>query len=118
MAAELLRRCSVSALQAHRDLAEALKRRFQALDNFCRNFVGRRQQVGIVERVVLEPEDIEIDLVALDEIGISEFAEALGLFALRSIFLRIAGDEIVKVGALHRPLFQREALISAEVVNP
>jgi hypothetical protein len=31
---------------------------------FLRIHVGWRQQIGIVERVILDPEDVEIDLAA------------------------------------------------------
>ncbi|HEY1430321.1 MAG TPA: hypothetical protein VGF39_01605 [Stellaceae bacterium] len=54
---------SLGRLPAQRDLAEAVERRFQILDDFGRDLVGRRQQVGIVERVVLEPENVKIDPV-------------------------------------------------------
>jgi hypothetical protein len=69
-------------LQAQRDLAEAGERRFQVLDDFGGNLVRRRQQVRVVERVVFEPEDVEIDLVAGDELGMGKVPEAVGLDAL------------------------------------
>ena len=45
-------------------VAETIERQFQAFDNLGGNFIRRRRQIGIVERVILDPEDIEIDLVA------------------------------------------------------
>jgi hypothetical protein len=68
-------------LQTGRDLAEALKGRFQALDDLGGDLVRRRQQIRVIQAVVLQPEDVEVDLVAPDQIGIGEFAEALALFA-------------------------------------
>ena len=51
------------------DVAEAVERRLQVFDDLGRDFIGRRQQIGIVERVILEPEDVEIDLVARQQLG-------------------------------------------------
>jgi hypothetical protein len=47
-------------------VAEAVERGLQTFDNFGCDFVGRRQQIGIVERVIFDPEDIEIDLSRLE----------------------------------------------------
>src|SRR6266446_3040917 len=45
--------CLSTRLKAQRDFAEAVERGFQVLDDFGGDLVRRRQQVGIVERVVL-----------------------------------------------------------------
>jgi hypothetical protein len=42
----------------------------------------RRQIRGLLQRVVFEPEDVEVDLVALDQVGVVEGFEALGFLAL------------------------------------
>jgi hypothetical protein len=44
--------------------------------------------------------------------------EAVGLGALVPPPRFVAGDEIVEIGARHRPLLQREALIRAQIVDP
>jgi len=69
-------------LQAQRNFTEAVECGLQVFDDFGGDLIGRRQQVGVVERVVLEPEDVEIDLVAGDKISMREPPEALGLGAL------------------------------------
>src|SRR6266566_7672693 len=70
---------SLLSLQAQRDFAEAVERRLQILDDFGGNLVRRRQEVGVVERVVLEPGDVEIDFVASGELGIGVAPKAVGL---------------------------------------
>src|ERR1700730_806916 len=65
-----------------RHVAESIKRRLQTFDDFGRDLVRRWQEVGIVERVVFEPEDVEIDLVARQQ-GLQRKAfELFGLLAL------------------------------------
>jgi len=95
--------CAESRLQTQRDFAEAVECRFEVLDDFGGDLVGRREQVGIVERVVLEPEDVEIDLVAGDELGLPETPEAFAFGTLVPPSRFEAGDEIVEIGPRHRP---------------
>ena len=68
--------------------------------------------------LVLQPEDVEVDLVALDELVVGEGLEALALLALVAVLRVVAGDEVVEVGALERVLLQREVLVGAQVVDP
>src|SRR5216684_2914505 len=49
------------------DATKAVQGGLQALHHFGGDLVRRRQQVGIIEGVVLEPENIEIDLVAAEQ---------------------------------------------------
>ena len=74
------------AFRSNRPLAErigyvpeAVERRLKTLDDFCRDFVRGRQQIRVVERMILHPEDVEIDLVARRE-GLQR--KALELFSL------------------------------------
>ena len=58
--------------------------------------------------VVLEPEDVEVELVARRQILIGELSETLGLEALVSAVGRlIAGDKVVEIGARQGPLALR-----------
>jgi hypothetical protein len=49
-------------LQAHRELAKAVKCRLQILYDFGGDLVGRCQHVVVFVRIVLEPEDVKISL--------------------------------------------------------
>src|SRR5205807_716879 len=64
-----------------RNAAETLQSGFQALDDFGGDLVWRRQAVGVLEARVLEPEDVEVELVALDQLVIAEATETIGLLS-------------------------------------
>jgi hypothetical protein len=66
----------------------------------------------------LEPEDVEVRLVAGDQLVIGEGPEALALLARLPVAGPVAGDDVVQVLAAQRALFQRKALVGAEVVDP
>ena len=61
---------------------------------------GSREVGGVFEGLVLEPEDVEVDLIALEEVLVGEALEALGLRALEAILGIEAGGEVVEVGPL------------------
>jgi hypothetical protein len=67
---------SPSALATFRKRSSAASK---TLDDFCRDFVRGRQQIRVVERMILHPKDVEIDLVARQE-GLQR--KALELFSL------------------------------------
>src|SRR5690606_12326337 len=69
--------------------------------------------LDVLQTVFLEPEDIEIQLVALDQLLVAEAAEALGLLA----FL-VTTDEVVQVATDQRLGPKRLVDISAVVVDP
>ena len=61
------------------------------------------QAVGIGSAGVLEPEDVEVELVALSQIRVGELAEAFEFGAfVTAMLLPIGADEIVEVAALER----------------
>ncbi|MGP1678768.1 MAG: hypothetical protein ACTS6J_16630, partial [Burkholderiales bacterium] len=62
--------------QVRRDQAKLLQRRLQVVDDFLRNHFGRWQVVGVGERMVPEPEDVEAGFVAGDEFVIGVRAPA------------------------------------------
>src|ERR1700681_3340535 len=99
-------------------IAEAVERQLQAFHDLGRDFVGGRQQIGIVERVILDPENVEIDLVACQQGFERKTFEFFGFLALGPVARAVAGDEIIEISPYHRALFQREALVGAQVVNP
>ena len=58
--------------------AELIQRNFKIFNNFCCNNIRFRKVFGIFKAFVLEPEDIQVYFVPLDEIIVSEAAEAFG----------------------------------------
>ena len=89
--------------QFHRHAPEFLQRALQARDNLCGDFVRWGQAVGIGSAGVLEPEDVQVELVALSQIRVGELAEAFEFGAfVTAMLLPIGADEIVEVAALER----------------
>jgi hypothetical protein len=81
------------------DLGELVEGGLQVLDDFgCQNG-GVGQIGGIAQTVVPEPEDIEIGLVALDQVLGGEAPDALGFTPLVAIGGVVAADKVVQVGA-------------------
>ena len=72
----------------------------QILHDLGGDDVGRGKIGGVFEGFVFEPEDVEVDLVAFDEVVVGEALEAFALCALVAVLGVIAGDEVVEVGAL------------------
>ena len=59
-----------SPRQFRRHLAEPFQRRLKVLDHLYGDFIRRRQAVRVDVAIVLQPEDIEVQLVAGGEVGI------------------------------------------------
>jgi hypothetical protein len=70
-----------SLLQVVFDLAELLEGGFEVVDDLTGDDIGGREIGGIFKGVVLQPEDVEVHLVALEEVLVGEAPEALGLDA-------------------------------------
>ena len=81
--------------QIRGDFRELGERGFEILDDLRGDHVWRREVGGVFEGFVLEPKDIEVDLVALDQLVIGKAFEALAFRPLVPVFGVIASDEIV-----------------------
>ena len=57
----------------------------QVLDDLGGDDVGGGEVGGVLERLVLEPEDVEVGLVALDQVVVGERVAALALDALVAV---------------------------------
>jgi len=90
----------------------------QVFDNFGGQDGGVRQIGRIAQTVVPEPEDVEIGLIALDQVLVGEAMEPLSLGPLVAIRGVIAADEVVEIGAGEGVRLQGEVLIGAEIVDP
>jgi len=53
-----------------------------------------------LQTVVFQPEYIEIDLVALDEVRVVVAAEAFAFLALGAVLGTVNGEKIVQIGGL------------------
>jgi hypothetical protein len=72
----------------------------EVFDNFRRDHIGIGKIRAVFERLVFEPEDVEVEFVALGQLFISETLEALGFFSFVAVFRIVVGDEVVEVAAL------------------
>jgi len=83
--------------------------------------------LAVFQRIVFEPEDVEVGFVAFDDLVVGEAAPAtVGLLFLGPIaaafgsrvFGFVERYELVEVGSLERVGFEGEVLVGAEVVDP
>jgi hypothetical protein len=90
------------ATKIHRDFSELFQCGFEVFHDFSRDDVWRPEIGGVFEGFVFAPEDVEIDLVAFDQVIIGEAFESLAFGALVAVFGVITGDEIIEVTAARR----------------
>jgi hypothetical protein len=76
-------------------LRELVKCGLQILSNFSRDHVGTGQVGRILKAFVFQPENVKVDLVALEKVLIGEAFEAFDLFARVAVLCVITGDEVV-----------------------
>ena len=86
------------------------ERRLEVFHDFGSDDVWRWKIGGVFQRIVSEPEDVEVDLVAFDEVVVGKTFEAFAFAAFVAVFGVIAGDEVVEVSALDLVFFQCEVL--------
>ena len=79
---------------------------------------GGGEVVDVFEAFVAEPEEVEADLVAGDELVVGVPLEAVGLLALVAVAGLVGGYEVVEVGPGQGVLLEGEVLVGAEVVDP
>lgn len=88
-----------SYLQVVRDGGELFEGGLEIFHDVAGDDAGRGEIGGFFEGVVLEPEDVEVHLVALNEVVVDEGLESFGLGALVAVGGAEAGEEVVEVGA-------------------
>src|SRR5207247_8709889 len=71
-----------SFLQILRNCGELFERGFQVIGDFLRDDFGRRQVGAFFQCFVFQPKNVQVHLVALDQIVVTEALESLGLDAL------------------------------------
>ena len=81
---------------------ELLQSGLQVLDDLLGDH-GRGGEVGgVFEGFVLEPEDVQVDLVPLDQVLVRKRLEPLGLLSLVAVGGLKGLDEVVQIAALER----------------
>ncbi len=88
------------------------------LDDLQRQNFRRRQFIQIIEAVVLQPEDVEIGLVASNEFIVGEIPEAIGFCTIMSVFRIVADDEVLKIVKLERLGFEGKVFVGTEIIEP
>src|SRR5947207_812596 len=86
-----------SSSQVSGDGFELFESNAQIFNNALCQHIRRRQGVGALQTIVAQPEDIQIEFVAFEQVFIREFAEAFGLAALMAIPSIVALDEILQM---------------------
>jgi hypothetical protein len=90
----------------------------EVLDDLRGADAGGREAVGVLEALVAQPEDVKVGLVAGDQLLVGEAPEPLALLAFGPAAGRVAGDEVVEVGAGERLGLEGEVPVGAQVVDP
>jgi len=89
---KLLNAALISLPKLSRNQWKALQRRLQVFGDFCSQDFRFGQIVDVFQAVVFEPEQVEVEFVAFDQVFDGEAAEAVGFFAGF-----VAVDEVVEV---------------------
>ena len=100
------------------DSGELLEGGLEVFDDAGGEDFGGCQSIGIFKTFVAEPEEVEADFVAFEQVIVAEGVEVVAFLALVTIFGVVAGDEVVEMGAGERVGAQGEVLVGAEVVDP
>jgi hypothetical protein len=73
--------------------------RGQVLNDLAGDDLGRRQVVGVLQRLVTEPGDVEVGLVSRHQLVVGEVLDSLGLDALKNVVLRVRSSSRTRQGA-------------------
>jgi hypothetical protein len=91
---------------------------FEVFSDFKGEDARIRQVRALFKGFVFEPEDVEVHLVALGQLFVSERLKALALFAVVAVLRVVTRDKVVEVAALQGVFLEREMLVRAQVVDP
>jgi hypothetical protein len=105
-------------LQILRNRGELLQCGLQVFHDVEGDHAGGGEVGAFFEGVILEPEDVEVDLVAFDQVGVVEGFESFGFLAAVAVLGVVVSDEVIQVLALQRVFHEGEVLVGAKVVDP
>ena len=77
----------------------------EVFDDLGGDYVRGWQISGVLQAVILEPEDVQVYFVPLEKVFVREAFEAFDLFACVAVLRMIAGDEIVQIFPFERICF-------------
>ena len=100
------------------DQGELIQCGLQILGDFGGDHVWIGQIGGIFQAIVFQPEDIQTDFVAFDQVFVVEDVESFRFFAVVAVLRVVASDEVVEVGPGQLVGFQSEVLVCAAVIDP
>ena len=98
-------------------LCELFQSGFQILRDLRGYDLRRLQVIRPFEAFVLEPEDVEVGLVAVHQFFVREAPEPLRLAPLASVLRVVAGDKVFKIAGRQGVLLQGEVDVRAQIVN-
>jgi len=97
---------------------ELLQCRPQVLNDVARENIRFGQVLGVLQTVVLQPEDVEVRLVPLNELVVFVGLEPLGFLPIVAVLRIVAVEEVLQVLERHRIPLEGEVLVGPEVVDP
>lgn len=90
----------------------------QVFDDAGGDFGRWGQVVRSLKTLVPQPEKVQAEFVALEQVFIGEDVETLALLPLMTVLRMITGDKIIKIRPFERVGTQRKVDICAQVVDP
>src|SRR5436190_15074231 len=116
---------SNACLQIRQNTLDLPKRVPQVLGDLLGQDMRIGEIRGVLEALVAQPEQVEAELVARQDLVVAIWPPAsvrrlLGprRFALMTLAQAVTGDEIVEVGPGHRALLEREVLVRPKIIDP
>ena len=105
-------------LQAFIDAAKLLQGRLKILGNLGSDPIRQRKVFGIFQAFVLQPEDIQANLVALDKLIIAKRLKPVRLLPVVPVGRMITRYEVLQIFVTQRIGFEREVLVGSQVRYP
>ncbi len=90
-----------------------------SLPKFLKHSLARfGQGISAFKTFVTQPEEVETDFIALEQLIVAEGVEAFAFPALVAIFDMITGYKVVKMSSRERISTQGKILVGAQVIDP
>ena len=107
------------------DFGELSEGGLEVFDDVGGDDLGSGKIGAVFEGFVFQPENIQVDLVAFDQVFVFVGSPAAFLVLLRpgglsfvAVLWIVAGDEVIEITALEGVFFEGEMQVGAQVVDP